>query len=80
MLISHKLSNTASSGNARKFATGFGRFTLLSGRRVWVDSPNERRLWLAPGVSEVQNQRQISIVNGDAGDINDARDALLMLY
>jgi len=43
------------------------------------DSPDEGRLWLAAGVSEVQNQREISVMNGDTGDIDDARDALLEL-
>ena len=46
---------------------------------VGVDSPDESRLWLAAGVSEVQNQRKIAVVDGHAGDIDDARDALLQL-
>ena len=59
-----------------------------SSLRVWLgmswerwecDSPDEGRLRLAAGVSEVQNQREISVVNGDTGDIDDARDALLEL-
>ena len=42
-----------------------------------VYSPDERRLRLASGVSEVQDQRQVAVVDSDAGDIDDARDALL---
>lgn len=42
-----------------------------------IDSPDERGLWLAAGVSEVQNQRQVAVVDSDTGDIDDARDALL---
>jgi hypothetical protein len=42
-----------------------------------VHSPNEGRFRLAVGVPKVQNQREIAIVNGNAGDIDDAGDALL---
>jgi hypothetical protein len=42
-----------------------------------TDSPNERWLGLAAGVSKIQNQGEIAVVDGNAGDINDARDALL---
>jgi hypothetical protein len=42
-------------------------------------SPDERGLRLALGVAKVQDQGQVSIVDGDAGDIDDARNALLEL-
>lgn len=42
------------------------------------NSPDERRLGLASGVAEVQNQRKVAVVDSDTGDINDARDALLV--
>lgn len=45
----------------------------------WVDSPDERRLWLAAGISEVQDQGEVAVVNGHARDIDDASDALLQL-
>lgn len=46
---------------------------------VRMHSPDERWLWFAAGVSEVQNKREVAVVNGHAGDINDASDALLQL-
>lgn len=42
--------------------------------------PDEGGLRLALGVAKVQNQRQVTVVDGDARDIDDARDALLLLY
>jgi hypothetical protein len=42
-------------------------------------SPNEGGLGLALGVAKVQDQGQVPVVDGDAGDIDDARNALLEL-
>ena len=42
-------------------------------------SPDEGGLGLALGVAKVQDQGQVSVVDGDAGDIDDARNALLEL-
>ena len=42
-----------------------------------TDLPDERWLGLAARVPKVQNQGEIAVVNGNAGDINDAPDALL---
>jgi hypothetical protein len=42
-----------------------------------MNSPNEGRLRLAAGVSKIQDQWEVAIVNGNAGDIDDAGDALL---
>lgn len=42
-----------------------------------MNSPDERWLWLAADISEIQDQRKISIMNGNPGNIDDARDALL---
>jgi hypothetical protein len=41
------------------------------------DLPDEGGLRLALGVAQVQDQGQVAVVDGDAGDIDDARDALL---
>jgi hypothetical protein len=48
-------------------------------RIIWADSPNEGGLRLAVGVTKIQNQREVAIVNGDTGDIDDAGDALLQI-
>lgn len=40
-------------------------------------SPNEGRLGLAARVSEIQDEREIAVVDGDPGDVDDASDALL---
>jgi hypothetical protein len=45
-----------------------------------VDSPNERWLRLAAGVSKIEDQGKVSIVNGNTGDIDNAGDALLDMY
>ena len=42
--------------------------------------PDEGGLGLALRVAKVEDQGQVAVVNGDAGDIDDARDALLLLY
>jgi hypothetical protein len=44
-----------------------------------MHSPNEGWLWLAAGVSEVQDQGEVAVVDGHARDIDDASDALLEL-
>lgn len=41
--------------------------------------PDERGLGLALGVAKVEDQGQVAVVDGDAGDVDDARDALLVL-
>jgi hypothetical protein len=58
--------------------------TQRRGPRRWVErrscgmnSPNKGRLRLAAGISKIQDQREVAIVNGNAGDIDDAGDALL---
>ena len=43
-----------------------------------VDSPDERRLRLALGVTKIEDQRKVTVMDGDAGDINDTRNALLV--
>lgn len=43
-----------------------------------MNSPDERWLGLASRVTEIQNQREVAVVNSDAGDIDDARNALLV--
>ncbi|KAF1942045.1 RNA-binding domain-containing protein [Clathrospora elynae] len=48
------------------------------GRKLDMDSPDERRLGLNARVTEIQDQREIAVVDGNAGDIDDARDALLV--
>lgn len=46
----------------------------------WLEGvPDERGLGLALRVAKVEDQRQVAVVDGDAGDIDDARDALLLL-
>jgi hypothetical protein len=40
--------------------------------------PDERGLGLALRVAKVEDQRQVAVVDGDAGDVDDARDALLL--
>jgi hypothetical protein len=42
--------------------------------------PDEGGLGLALGVADVEDQGQVAVVDGDAGDIDDARDALLVVY
>ena len=42
-----------------------------------IDSPDERGLRLAARVSEVEDQGEVAVVDGDAGDVDDAGDALL---
>jgi hypothetical protein len=49
-------------------------------RRLSEGVPDERGLGLALGVANVEDQGQVAVVNGDAGDIDDARDALLVVY
>lgn len=39
--------------------------------------PDERGLGLALGVAKVEDQREVAVVDGDAGDVDDAGDALL---
>lgn len=39
--------------------------------------PDEGGLGLALGVAKVEDQRQVAVVDGDAGDVDDARNALL---
>lgn len=39
--------------------------------------PDERGLGLALGVAQVEDQREVAVVDGDARDIDDAGDALL---
>lgn len=41
------------------------------------EQPNEGGLRLAAGVSEVEDQRKVSVVDSDARDVDDASDALL---
>lgn len=53
-------------------------YRLGSRRSIGLNSPNQRRLGLTLRVPEVQNERKISVVDGDAGDIDDAGDALLV--
>lgn len=43
-----------------------------------MNSPDERGLGLAVGVAKIQDQWEVSVVNSNAGDVDDARDALLM--
>ena len=40
--------------------------------------PDEGGLRLALGVAKVEDQGQVAVVDGDTGDIDDARDALLV--
>lgn len=42
--------------------------------------PDEGGFGLALGVAKVKDQGQIAVVDSDTGDIDDARDALLLLY
>jgi hypothetical protein len=51
----------------------------VPGRIRWKNSPNEGGLRLAVGVTKIQNQWEVAIVNGDTGDIDDAGDALLQI-
>lgn len=55
------------------------RPTLLQYNVVQMEgfSPDEGGLWLALRIAKVQDQREVAVVDGNAGDINDARDALL---
>ena len=39
--------------------------------------PDERWSWVTPGVAKVDDERKVTVVNGDTGNVNDARNALL---
>jgi len=41
-------------------------------------SPDERRLGLAVCISEIEDQWEVAVVDGDARDVDDAGDALLV--
>ena len=41
--------------------------------------PDEGGFRLALRVAKIEDQRQIAVVDSDTGDIDDARDALLLL-
>ena len=55
-----------------------GQLGLRGG--ISEDVPDEGGLRLALRVTQVEDQGQVAVVDGDAGDIDDARDALLVLY
>lgn len=60
---------------------GFGRQYVLKGLVVWYLDvlPDEGGLWLALRVTKVKDQGQVAIVDSDTGNIDDTRDALLLL-
>jgi hypothetical protein len=39
--------------------------------------PNQRRLRFAPGVSEIEDQGEVSIVHRNTGDVDEARNSFL---
>lgn len=45
----------------------------------WGEESDERWLGLALRVSKIDNERQVAVVDSDAGDIDDAGNALLGL-
>jgi hypothetical protein len=53
---------------------------LGDSQRLSEGVPDEGGLGLALGVANVEDQGQVAVVDGDAGDIDDARDALLVVY
>ena len=42
-------------------------------------SPDQRRSRVAPGVAEVEDQRQVAVLDGDAAKVDDTGDALLFV-